>query len=550
MKKIIAIILSFILVFAGVIPSFAFDENNGTSVPVIIISGHGTPIVYNYGENSFGLSNIMELVTDAYGDFSKAVDAYVDITKPFILKGILHNDWQEYYDVMFEKVANAFEPVLLDGNGNPKPGTGVDPKKQDYMNYASVPGFGRLKNGQYGKDIYYFYYDWRLDAYEIADRLNDYIETVKTSTGKDKVGILSRCLGTNVVMAYIAKYGTDSLKGVGFDVAVSNGSEFVDGLLTGKFNIDGYGLARYVSNSGVIKGEYAAAYDFGSSIIASLEAAGVFNGITNSAKKLFYSKIQYGIISALGLSTVMTFPGYWGMVSYENFNDAVNYVFGTEGSSKRTEYAGLLEKITYYNETVKKNTYEIMSELKNNGVNVAIVAKYGVQSVPFTENFNMIGDEYSSIKKSSYGATTSVINETLSDEYIVSRTEQGFAKYISPDKQIDASTCILPDNTWFLKGNLHGNYLTEENELLYSVIDAPRQLTVDDFEYSQFVMCDMKTDSMRKMTEQDCGEYWHTDESLRNDGQITAFVKSVFEIVCSFAVMIIKGIFAGFNYVV
>lgn len=544
MKKITAIILSVILAFAGVVASFAFDENDGTSVPVVIISGHGTSLSYNYGEKSFGMSNVLDLVTDTYGDFSKAVDAYVDITKPFILKGILHDDWQEYYDVMYEKVAQAFEPVQLDCNGNPKPGTGVDAQRQIYMSYASVPGYGKLKNGEYGKGLFPFYYDWRLDPYEIADKLNDYIEKVKVSTGKDKVGILSRCLGTNVVMAYVAKYGTNSLKGVGFDVAVSNGSEFVDGLLTGKFNIDGYGLARYVSNSGVLKGEYTAAYDFGSSIIASLEAAGVFNGITNSAKKLFYSKIQYGIISALGLSTVMTFPGYWGMVSCENFYDAVDYVFGSEGSSKRTEYAGLLDKITRYNETVKKNTYEIMSGLKNNGVNVAVVAKYGIQPVPFTEDFNIIGDEYSSITKSSYGATTSVINETLSDEYIKMRTEQGLGKYISPDKQIDASTCILPDSTWFLKGNLHGNYLTQEDELFYSVIDAPKQLTVDDFEFSQFVMCDMKTDSMRKMTEQDCGEYWHTDESLKNDSQVKAFVKSVFEIVYSFAVMIIKGIFA------
>lgn len=56
---------------------------------------------------------------------------------------------------------------------------------------------------------------------------------------------------------------------------------------------------------------------------------------------------------------------------------------------------------------------------------------------------------------SSLGATVSKIGTAFSDEYIESRKALGYEKYISPDRQTDASTCVFPEYTWFLKNAIH-----------------------------------------------------------------------------------------------
>ena len=86
---------------------------------------------------------------------------------------------------------------------------------------------------------YRFYYDWRLDPYEVADQFHDYIEAVKAVSHCDKVSIIAKCLGTNVVLAYIEKYGTDSIYGLGLDGGTVNGVEPLSEALSGKFKIDG-----------------------------------------------------------------------------------------------------------------------------------------------------------------------------------------------------------------------------------------------------------------------------------------------------------------------
>ena len=79
-------------------------------------------------------------------------------------------------------------------------------------------------------------------------------------------------------------------------------------------------------------------------------------------------------------------PCYWALVAPEDFDTALTYVFGEKGSEKRTQYAGLIEKITYYNDTVKVNTEEILKATKSAGTNMCIIAKYGVQMLPVVKD--------------------------------------------------------------------------------------------------------------------------------------------------------------------
>jgi hypothetical protein len=77
------------------------------------------------------------------------------------------------------------------------------------------------------------------------------------------------------------------------------------------------------------------------------------------------------------------------------------------------------------------------------------------------------------------------VDGALSDKYINIRVSEGKGKYISPDKQIDASTCLLPDNTWFIK-NVDHSYTDAVHSLVLALINNPA-CTVDTLgEYGQF----------------------------------------------------------------
>ena len=520
MKRLISVILAFCLVFAT--SSVAFALNTEPTVtcddPVIYIGGDSDEIYYNNDTQSFRIDDIFGLAEG--GEESKETEAAFNILKPFILEGIAFNKWDNYYAAVEKEIGEMFEPIMLDKNGNvPEDsdsgiGKNATAAKQWAMTHNLADG-----NGKYTEKAYKYYYDWRLDPIELADDLHNYIEAVKTASGHSKVSIDCKCLGTNVVLAYIQKYGTGSLKGVGIDVATSNGADFLSGILSGDFGIDGNSVVRLISDIEVFEDDFSVS-PIVTSTIELLANTGVLDTLSAVARKTIYDKIEYGIISALATSTFLTMPCYWALVSPEDFDEALVYVFGEEGSEKRQEYAGLIEKITIYNETVKKNVDEILKSTKvpdANGdtVNLCIISKYGTQMVPMLKDGSILGDQYVSAKNSSFGATTSTVYDTLSDEYIAQRQAEGLGQYISPDKQIDASTCLFPDYTWFIKGCSHGFYSTQERDLILTVIDADRQLETSDFEWTQFIVFDYENQTFEPMTEDNChNENWEANKEI------------------------------------
>ncbi|MGN0486018.1 MAG: hypothetical protein ACI4GB_02190 [Acutalibacteraceae bacterium] len=513
MKKVISVVLSFIIIIGATVPAFAsVGSTVNSSVPVIYIAGDSGPLAYDNETKEFKIGDMFKIFKNSEdGNISEAA---FNILYPFLLKGVLNDDWDDYYDAVYKEISDVYKPILLDENGNPNTDCSIPQWQKDMMARAKYENRAN-PDGTYHEQAYRFHYDWRLDPIEIADQLNAYIEDVKAATGHDKVSLTVKCLGSNVVLSYINKYSTDSLKGVGIDVSTSMGAEFMSGMLCGNFGVDANAITRFITDYSERDDFYTEIVRFVTSTINLLESTGVIDTLGVVAREQLYSKIEYGIISALALSTFMTFPGYWALVEVEDFDKALTYVFGEEGSEKRIQYKGLIDKITYYNDTIKKNVYPIMQKLEDDGVNLCIVAKYGMQMVPTLKDGSILGDDYVSVYNASFGATTSTIYDTLSEEYIANQVEKGLGRYISPDKQIDASTCLFPDYTWFFKGVDHGYYITQEADLLIKVMDADRQLTIDDFDLTQFIVYDNENDIIAPMTEENChNEYWTADEKI------------------------------------
>ena len=315
--------------------------------------------------------------------------------------------------------------------------------------------------------------------------------------------------------------------------------------ISGKFNIDAAAINRTLKDCGAI-GMFDVD-EFINTTLEMLDRTGALDAVIGKTKDWIYYKLVEGVTSALALSTFYTWPNYWACVSPEDYDTAMNYVFGPEGSEKREEYAGLIAKLDNYNEVVRKRIPEILTETVENGVHFGVVSKYGFQTLPICETNYLVSDQFASVGRSSFGATTGTIYEDLSADYITERTEAGFGKYISPDGQIDASTCLFPDSTWFIKGSSHSNWSDWELRLLYDIASSEEKVTVNNSCWpSQFVVYsytnpDEDSDGeIEVMTAENCDtENWEAEEKYDNPTDkygkifvaVTALLKWLMELI-------------------
>lgn len=526
MKKILSVLLCLVLLALTVVPVFGAVNmfETRSQIPVVVISGDGNTI---YDKDDKPLSKLSKLFTNN-GDSGEGTDkdaileSVANVLKPFLIEGILKNNWEPYYENLQKEVSELFGDIILDENGEASNGTHISKWHQDQNEFHKTTDCKGDK-GFYDRGDYFFWYDWRLDPMETAKEFNEFIKGVKQATNSQKVSVICRCLGTNVVCAYLAQFGTDDIYGIGFDGAVCLGAEPLSESISGKFKVDASAIERVI-----IDGQSLGMFDLDPFILASVDLAqksGLIDTAVGITKATLYEKLVKGVTSALALSSI-SYPNYWACVKASDFDTALEYVFGKEGSAKREKYAGLIEKITVYNEQVKKNIPSLLAELPEKGVKVGVIAKYGLQMIPTCESREVIADSFVSTSSSSFGATTGTVYETLSDEYIAAQTEKGLAKYISPDKQIDASTCIFPDYTWFVKGVKHSDWTYAEDMLLMTVVTSDTQLTVDDFEEGQF-MVKHPTNwwAMTAMTEENCNtENW---DAVKENDKPTTFIGKI-----------------------
>ena len=537
MKKVLSLVLSLVILLTAIIPALSASAEdyvaitNAVKVPVIFISGDADPIYDAEGNKLLDLSDMSDPdnTSDNESDKEELMESIANILYPFLVDGLLNDKWDNYYENLQKEIGELLGDALLDCNGEVTNGSKIAQRRVDEVEYART--HDKKINGEYYYTSYRFWYDWRRDPIEVADDFNEYIKDVKESSHMDKVAVVGRCLGTSVVLAYVEKYGLDDICGIGFDGGISNGAEAISEIISGKFKLDGNAISRFLVDCNAFGLKIDSLI---SSSIDLLAKGHVLDSISEATKETIYYRVIKGVTSALALSTAFTWPSYWAGVTAEDYETAKNYVFGPEGSEKRVEYAGLIAKIDNYDKTVRQHIPDIIKEIGDDAnTNLAIISKYGMQMFPCVESRNNLGDQFVSVKRSSFGATASTIYDTLSDDYISSVVAAGKGKYISPDKQVDASTCMYPDYTWFVKGASHTNWTDMENHLLMIATTHKGQMTVDDTEISQFMVFDNESKVMSKMTTDNCDCYnWAAkkteDKPETKLDRVFAFLKSLF----------------------
>ena len=279
------------------------------------------------------------------------------------------------------------------------------------------------------ENLYYFAYNSFGDMYEIVDNLEALIEKAKKDTGKDKVNLLPISLGGAVSVAYVGEHpqGEDINKIV-LVVPAADGSEIVGKIMLGQLDYSDAGLYRNMFTKLVGEDDYT-------------------GWLINIAIRILPKNVLIGLLSSIGAgladSALARVTTMWGLVPSSMYDElAEKYLV------KGTKFANDVER--FHNSQV--NYIKNLKNYAANGIKVYDITGYGL------ELYSLIDSDSNSDKiihsaSTSLGATFSKVNEKFPSDYKQqAHTETNF---MSPDGQVDASTCAFPYTTWFFGNQDH-----------------------------------------------------------------------------------------------
>lgn len=330
---------------------------------------------------------------------------------------------------------------------------------------------------------FYFRFDWRKDMHTIAGELHDYIQRVKKVTGSDKVAITAFSQGNCVVMTYLYEYYynqtdpdvRDDITSVVFICGAMNGVAACADPISGNIGIDSLSLLRFLKSAlGESSSTIGLYY-----MIEVLYAAGLFDWLVDIVNEYLDERLDNAIDPYL-LETFGAIPGFFAMMSPERYAEAEEFLFGTP--ERQEKYAGLLEKNRYYHNEVQANMSNIIDEMMAEGKNVGIIAEYGYPMAPFTSDNDRMSDFSICTTDESFGATCSDVDGILGLDYTQAEECECGKNHVSADLQIDASTCLYPDITWFGKGLKHDAGSRFWGNLIDLILYSDEQITIWDYE--------------------------------------------------------------------
>lgn len=454
-KSIIAAVTA-ILIFIVPMLSVVASAKNDT-VPRIWIHG-------------FMNSKVYEDVSDpnsplAWPPMQEEITTAVEESVPAFAKLAVTKDWDTFGKEMGEITGKLFSRAMNNPDGTVRDGSGI---RFEY------PAKSKVKAD---KDIY-FKYDWREDPIKIASELNDFINYVLDASGCDQVALTCHSFGGVVATTYFSIYGCDKVKTVVFNSTAIYGETYTGELMTGRLAFGGDALQNYLFYA--FQGnEYE---NLINAAIKAVHDTGLMDILTKGLNGLS-AKIGKEVCSQ---SIVPLFGGWlavWAMVPDEYLDDAIDFVFNTIYGNSETDYSVLRAKIENYNNLVRSKKTETLKEV-NERCNVYVITRYGYSSLPMTPSASNLGDGIIDVKYASFGATASEYGKTL-------KNVASDAKFISPDETVDASTCLFPEQTWFVKNMKHGSDEESLNNMMRRFMRYDGQATVETFEeYPRFTVFD------------------------------------------------------------
>lgn len=399
-----------------------------------------------------------------------------------------------------KEIGEIFDEIQCDADGNSQnrnlgPRTYNSPvayNTDEPIYTKTVAAFTTATQGVLSsKEIFVFEYDWRMDPAENAKLLADFIKGVKINTGKKKVSLVAGGYGgvvANAYMYYYPEQAAAELASCVFADSLTTGSSLIGDLMSGDlirsvsdavedmdsiFDIQdvydnmrgadvGEALERYLKAdpTGIINGVFSRfvgsnAY---SKLITALsislasfilEEQGLYARMGSGYREIL-SEADDAIYGAGLREYLRNVPGLWAIVPEDSYEAAFYFLYGRDADVSDA----MMEKIAHGRD-VMAATERTLKNAQKSGVNVCVTAGYNLQILPITSSLLEQSDGLQATRYAAFGATTADMKHNLKE---AQRCDNGGHNHLAPGKEVDASTCYLPENTWLLKNHEHMDY--------------------------------------------------------------------------------------------
>ena len=283
--------------------------------------------------------------------------------------------------------------------------------------------------------------DWRLSPIENADKLHQYIEYACERYGVEKFNLKPISGTIPIVLAYLDEHGYDRVASIHINLTTHNGSTVFGEIFTRRMVLDMEALTKMppFEQLGV---DLTAL----SSVLRVLFEPGVLS-VVERFVKLAAGRVIGRVYDEIIIPLVSTMPGLWTNVPQKDYAAAKRALLG------RNPNADLVEKLDAWQD-IALRADDIIREAAQH-VKVGVWAGYGVPLPPLGNSKGATSDFFVDTKYASLGASCAPLNLPFLPTYRQRRACGGH-NHVSPDRMIDASTCLLPEQTWFALNKMHG----------------------------------------------------------------------------------------------
>lgn len=481
-KRIVCLTLA--LIMAGL--AFIMPVSAAKVVPLIMIDGIGSTKLYK----NFGTEE-EEMVFSGDEEFIKGI--IEDVGGAFLGGLVSFGIGNKDFDALADKLLPAVNEYLKVLGYNPD-GTPVDPTIGFYRTTkpmseyteeekAGLSSFALAYAETHGEEyVYNFTYDWRADPIENAKQLNEFISTVKANTGSKRVNMVAMSQGSTVALAYLAEFGGYHLKNIVFAAPAWQGTSTVGDVVTNNVELDTFAIHNYL----VQLANGSATTHIAAFIFSFIDS---YDGLTREYMgdvNAFVTGILPRTYTDSFLPYFAGMPGIWSLCPAEDYEPGKEFIFDSHGVEIDPAYEA---KIDAYHD-IQVNAKSIVEKAMDDGATFAIVCGYNCQMPPISTGYDS-SDAVIETKYMSGGATCAKYLQAHSDWGRIYKQElKDGHNHVSWDYKVDASTCMFPEQTWFIKNQQHNNYSLENGtmDIVLWLLDSNEQMTVttDPVNYPQF----------------------------------------------------------------
>ncbi len=292
--------------------------------------------------------------------------------------------------------------------------------------------------------VYFFAFNLVGEVWDNIDELEKYIDFVRKETGHSKVNLINVSLGGTLFTGYIERYGHKKLDQVINVVSASDGTDLLADLFGHKFNRDENFLYRdwfpmiFSKDANIADG-----WDTSIGYLVDL----VMRMMPNKLFESIISTAWLGVFDTIMRNCTQ----FWAMVPCDRYDELAKMYLSDDA------HKVLRAKTDSYH-TAQLNLAKNVKKAVAAGVHINSIAGSGLAfgDVEYTffagtaSRNKVNSDGIIGVKNASMGAKGAAPGKKLPADYKPKK-----AGYISPDRTVDCSTAVLPDNTWIFLGQHH-----------------------------------------------------------------------------------------------